>query len=217
MDADRLLVALVAATALVAFGVSAANVVGVTDAGVDPDVQEANDREVGEPPGPPESPGECLLGCGGVRSIIAGIASGLSTQAVLLVAGAAVAVLGAFWYVTRGRPDAADDDVEPIPTVDAPETRPQGITTSTPPDVPPSNEVYRAWRELASTLDPGEQQSLTPAEYAERARERGYDEDAVEALTAVFRRVRYGREDATADRETRARQAIEDILGEDEP
>lgn len=216
MDGERIIVLAVAAIALLAFGVSAANVDGVVDdERQNPNVDDAADREVGEPPGPPQGAGACLIGCGGARSLLAGLLDGLSTRTVLIAGAVAGLALTGLYVFARGGAGEEPGATGATPTVDAPAEIDHGVAVSAPPDVDATNEVYRAWRELAADLDPGGEGTLTPAEYAARARRRGYDEAAVETLTEVFRQVRYGRGEATADRETRARRAIDDALGED--
>ncbi|EMA65140.1 hypothetical protein C461_14900 [Halorubrum aidingense JCM 13560] len=73
------------------------------------------------------------------------------------------------------------------------------------------NEVYRAWRDMTEALDVDRPASSTPAEFASAAVAAGVDEEPVDELTAVFERVRYGGEDATADRERRAVAALRRI------
>lgn len=73
------------------------------------------------------------------------------------------------------------------------------------------NEVYRAWRDMTEALDVDRPASSTPAEFAAAAVDAGVDEDPVADLTAVFERVRYGGEDATAERERRAADALRRI------
>lgn len=73
------------------------------------------------------------------------------------------------------------------------------------------NEVYRAWRDMTAVLDVDRPESSTPAEFAAAAIDAGVDEEPVDDLTAVFERVRYGGEDATADRERRAIEALRRI------
>ncbi|PCR90706.1 DUF4129 domain-containing protein [Natrinema ejinorense] len=72
-------------------------------------------------------------------------------------------------------------------------------------------EIHRAWREMAVHLDVPSPESSTPGEFADAAIEAGLNPDAVRELTARFEEVRYGGFDATADRETRARNALERI------
>ena len=73
------------------------------------------------------------------------------------------------------------------------------------------NEVYRAWRDMTEALDVDRPASSTPAEFAAAAVDAGVDEEPVAELTAVFERVRYGGEEATAERERRAAAALRRI------
>ena len=73
------------------------------------------------------------------------------------------------------------------------------------------NEVYRAWRDMTEALDVDRPASSTPAEFAAAAVDAGVDEEPVADLTAVFERVRYGGEEATAERERRAADALRRI------
>lgn len=78
-------------------------------------------------------------------------------------------------------------------------------------DADVENEVYRAWREMTTHLDVEQPQSSTPAEFAAAAVDAGMSRDDVTDLTEVFETVRYGGEDATADREQRAIDALRGI------
>jgi hypothetical protein len=73
------------------------------------------------------------------------------------------------------------------------------------------NGVYRAWRDMTEALDVDRPASATPAEFAAAAVDAGVDEEPVAELTAVFERVRYGGENATAERERRAAEALRRI------
>jgi len=79
-------------------------------------------------------------------------------------------------------------------------------------DVPPTNDVYRAWLSLARAVGATDRAD-TPSEVATRAVEHGLDGEAVATLTALFREVRYGSTTVTAEQEQRARDAVE-RLGE---
>lgn len=73
------------------------------------------------------------------------------------------------------------------------------------------NAVYRAWREMAASLDVADPGATTPGEFADAAVDAGFDPDAVAELTAVFERVRYGDADAGtyADRAAAALRRVE--------
>jgi hypothetical protein len=64
---------------------------------------------------------------------------------------------------------------------------------------------------MTEALDVDRPASSTPAEFASAAVAAGVDEEPIDELTAVFERVRYGGEDATADRERRAVAALRRI------
>ena len=73
------------------------------------------------------------------------------------------------------------------------------------------NEVYRAWKELTTHLDVQNPDVSTPAEFATAAENAGMDSAHVEELTELFRDVRYGGAEPTADREERATTALRTI------
>jgi len=73
------------------------------------------------------------------------------------------------------------------------------------------NEVYRAWRDMTDHVDVPDSETSTPREFATAARDAGMDSAHVDALTNLFREVRYGGADATADREQRAVDALRAI------
>ncbi|QIB75184.1 DUF4129 domain-containing protein [Halogeometricum borinquense] len=78
-------------------------------------------------------------------------------------------------------------------------------------NLPPTNEVYRAWNTLGTSLEAHREAQETPTEFAQRAIRAGHPRNAVERLTALFCSVRYGGEPPTADREKRAQNAVEQI------
>lgn len=144
---------------------------------------------------------------------------GLDPVVVLVVGGALVLVVAAALLATgrldldRGGDDGGDDD-----SVDREDpTGEVGTPVSTPPldDVDASNGVYRAWRELAASVDGVGGRTLTPAEVARRAIDDGLDGEAVRAITETFAEVRYGGRPATEDRESRARAALDRLDGGD--
>jgi hypothetical protein len=73
------------------------------------------------------------------------------------------------------------------------------------------NEVYRAWRDMTEHVAVPDPETSTPREFATAARDAGMDETHVTTLTDLFRDVRYGGADATADREERALDALRAI------
>lgn len=80
-------------------------------------------------------------------------------------------------------------------------------------DVPASNPVYSAWREMATEAAESASGTLTANEVAAAADDRGLDDDAVRTLTRLFEEVRYGGRPVTEDRKRRARSALESIDG----
>lgn len=76
------------------------------------------------------------------------------------------------------------------------------------------NEVYRAWREMTSHLDVAHPRTSTPGEFARAATEAGMEPAHVAALTDLFREVRYGGAEPTAEREERAIDALRRIEAE---
>lgn len=73
------------------------------------------------------------------------------------------------------------------------------------------NEVYRAWREMTDHLDVPNPASSTPGEFARAARDAGMASENVDSLTDLFRDVRYGGAEPTAEREDRAIDALRGI------
>lgn len=73
------------------------------------------------------------------------------------------------------------------------------------------NEVYRAWHEMTTHIDVSNPDSSTPEEFATAAEDAGMDPEHVDELTQLFLDVRYGGDDATADREERAVAALRAI------
>lgn len=108
--------------------------------------------------------------------------------------------------------DATERERQRAPSVSAP-------ARTSIEDVPPSNAVYRAWREMAKSVDRTALQTETPAEIARRAIDEGFDRQAVNALTETFEEVRYGEQSPTEDRVSRAESALHrlDRDGGEEP
>lgn len=146
-----------------------------------------------------------------------------SPPALALVVIAAVVVLVLVALYATGDSDEAEPE-EPDAEADeetlADVGRAAGAAADRIDDVEGDveNEVYRAWREMTDLLDVPNPASSTPGEFAAAAREAGMDAEHVDALTDVFRDVRYGGREADAARERRARdalRAIEDAYGAD--
>ncbi|MUV61919.1 DUF4129 domain-containing protein, partial [Halobacterium sp. CBA1126] len=75
-------------------------------------------------------------------------------------------------------------------------------------DADVENEVYRAWREMTEHLDVDNPEASTPAEFAAAASDAGMAREHVDELTDLFRSVRYGGAEVTAEREQRAVDAL---------
>ena len=73
------------------------------------------------------------------------------------------------------------------------------------------NEVFRAWVEMTEHLAVKHPESSTPAEFATAAVDAGMDPDDVNELTDLFEEVRYGDHAVTAERESRATEALRRI------
>jgi hypothetical protein len=81
-------------------------------------------------------------------------------------------------------------------------------------DADPANEVYRAWHEMTDQLELSNPESSTPGEFARAATDAGMAREDVDELTDLFRIVRYGGSDPTAERESRAVSALQRIKDE---
>lgn len=204
----------VAVVALVAFSAAAGSLAGPDLRGeetpVGRDVEEDADPTSVLPPATEE---RCLFcGGGGVNGLVAAYVPALGNRELVLLAAAGVAVLGALWHRAGGSEPPADAG-EPRRTRPAVETAAGTIAPAPDPfdDPPADNAVYRAWNRLVELVEPSRPPGWTPGEYAARARERGLDGEAVDALTRLFREVRYGEAAPTDERERRAEAAAERI------
>lgn len=124
-------------------------------------------------------------------------------------------LLGVGWFYLFGRGDG--DETAATGGTDGQETGEVSDSDAGLPaeetiaDVPPSNPVYSAWREMAAAVGRETDRTLTANEVAAVASENGFDDDAVRTLTGLFEEVRYGDRPVTEDRERRAKSAIESI------
>lgn len=75
-------------------------------------------------------------------------------------------------------------------------------------DVPQTNAVYRAWREMATRAVDARDRTVTASEVARAAVGAGFDREAVDRLTGLFQEVRYGNRPVTEERERRAEDAL---------
>lgn len=78
-------------------------------------------------------------------------------------------------------------------------------------DADVENEVYRAWGEMTTLLDISNPKASTPGEFADAAVAAGMAREDVEELTRLFEDVRYGGRTPTAERESRAVEALRRI------
>jgi hypothetical protein len=201
---DALPTLVVALVALLAFAVAAGTVGDpgttgtATEKGVERDADPRTDFPRVEGGG----------GTGGIRGIVGAFVPGLPRWAVVALVGLGALVLVVLWRTAGGQaPEAA-----PTPSEET-ETAVKGVAAGAgqSPDwaqAPADNAVYAAWRRLADHVQPQRPDHRTPADYAALAREEGVDDDAVDELTRLFRRVRYGPEGPTPERERRAREAL---------
>ncbi|SFR88074.1 protein of unknown function [Halomicrobium zhouii] len=220
MNRQTLLVALVAAAAVAAFGVGAATLddaLGPSDPATGGD-GEFVDRQGRYGAGPaddaPPVGGSCeTCPATGIQLTTTGLLPTVPRTVLLALAGLGSVVTGLLWLrAGRGTGAAVDgvaDDHAGLDTDDD-----AGSTAAWTPDDPPaSNPVYRAWRDVADAIDASDPETTTPGEYAALARERGWNGVAVDTLTDLFRRVRYGRAEVTDERAERARSAAERARG----
>lgn len=74
-----------------------------------------------------------------------------------------------------------------------------------------TNEVHRSWRNMTDLLPQVDRHRSTPREIASTAIDAGYDETAVDGLTTLFERARYGHTEVTGDDEEKAKRLLERI------
>lgn len=127
----------------------------------------------------------------------------LGGRAGLLVTVSGLVLAGLVWLWRRRRPDvSADEDAEgtDAETFFTPPVADLGATT-----------LRELWRAFARAVVPDRWRTQTPREVAQTAVEQGYPRAPVEALTALFREVEYGRRSlssAVRERATTAYTAI---------
>lgn len=78
-------------------------------------------------------------------------------------------------------------------------------------DATVDNEIYRAWKEMTAHLDLDEPAARTPEEFRIAALDAGMAASDVDALTDLFRAVRYGGVRPTEEREATAADALRRI------
>lgn len=144
----------------------------------------------------------------------------LTTPTSLLALAVGVAVLAVAAAIRAGNRDGDEagerddsdggDDQASLADVG----RAAGRAANRMEDADPENAVYGAWFDMTRLLDVDRPETATPREFAREAVAAGMDERDVEELTDVFRSIRYGNADTTADREERAREAFRGIESE---
>lgn len=144
-----------------------------------------------------------VAGTGGSEAV-----SSLSIIDVAPAVVAVVAVLFVGFVAVASRSGGNSDDPDP-PTVDARPAVPSDANLAQLDggeaiDVQAANDVYRAWEGLASEV--GANPTTTPAEVGAAAKSAGFDAEAVDELTALFRELRYGGTPPSAQSERRARE-----------
>jgi hypothetical protein len=138
--------------------------------------------------------------------------SGSVSPVVVLVALIGVAAVGAALVVWATRDDAtprAGSIPATTETNDVDASRPE---PSEPVEL--TNEVYRAWWEMARQVDISPTASRSPSEFAAAAVDAGMNPDAVAELTHLFRAARYGGTLVTDDDEQQATAALDRIYSQ---
>lgn len=151
-------------------------------------------------------------GSGGSESV-----SSLGFLDVVPAVVAVIAVLFVGSVAVASRRGGGPEDPEP-PTVDVrPAVPPDAglveLDVGAPSDAAVANDVYRAWEDLARQV--GATRTTTPAEVGRAAKSAGYDPEAVDELTALFRQVRYG-DGAPSGRSERRARALAGRLASDD-
>lgn len=131
---------------------------------------------------------------------------------VVLILAAVVLLIVATGDTGETAEEAEEPDPEPEPVNVGAVGRAAGAAADRiAGEADAENEVYRAWTEMTEYLAVEGPESSTPAEFAEAAIDAGMAPDDVRELTALFEEVRYGTEEATEDRESRAIAALRRI------
>lgn len=206
MQRQSLLVAVVAAIALLSFSVGAASIDAATGSDQaemtrdDSDIDNPDGQGLTDPPGgidPPDSES-------GARALLPSIpAPAVGALAVGLAVGLVV-----LWRLA-GQSRTIDETGGETPQVATTDAAATSSHRTSALDVPLTNDVYRAWATLESTVPNGEGGASTPREVEANATAAGADPDAVASLRADFERVRYGQAQADSEVESRARDALE--------
>ncbi|WP_169302433.1 DUF4129 domain-containing protein [Halorientalis salina] len=220
MDRTALIAVLTAGCAAVAFAVGAAALddaapsVSVESPGGEVTAQNnttaANDSGASGDSIDGENDGGDCVDCGllDLRSLLAGYLPGIDSRLLFGVTALVVVGLG-LAGLRRGETVAAEtEEGEPDRGLDR-EPHRAGTPEFAAPDAEATNDVYRAWQRLVDRVEVAGPETTTPREYARRAVEDGFDPEAVDRLTDLFDRVRYGDAPPTERREQQARDAAE--------
>lgn len=163
-------------------------------------------------------------GAGGGEGGIAGtgVAASPPALALTLLLGVVLVAAVALFFTQTGDDVSAEPEPEPVdaePDVAAMGRAAGAAADRIEDEADVTNEVYRAWREMADLLPVDRPRSSTPAEFAAAAVEAGMDRRDVDELTGLFEEVRYGGRAASDERERRAVAAlrrIEETYADDE-
>ena len=212
MQRRPLFVALIALSAALAFGVGATAVAdldspSVTSGPVNTSNTSANASAGGGAGGGGPGGVDPFGSVGGIYGLVAGLFPTVPPALLLILT--ALVVAGLALAGLRRRRDVTDHPPEPEVSVD-PERGSDDATGASAaiPNAPADNDVYRAWRAMVSELDVTYGETTTPREFAREAVEAGTDSAAIERLTDLFDRVRYGAVEPTEERERAARDAL---------
>lgn len=231
MDRSALLAALVAATAAIALALGAA-ALGPTlasddgESGTAETPTEPSERQSGSgSPSASPAEGDDGYGCSScsaldVRSHVAALLPAGDPR--ILFGALAVAVLGLAAVGLRSTEGTADAEIDDgIDEVVAERNDPEDRELGAGADVPPTNDVYRAWLALGEAVGDGGREEIdagaSPRERARRAIDAGFPAEPVRSLTRCFEAVRYGPAGATNEREREARAALDQLDGVELP
>lgn len=147
--------------------------------------------------------GEGAGGAGGAEG-----AEGAIPPIVMVLVALAVLLLVLYVAMQRGQAETesrAGGTSVPRPDAAGSEPDEQAIDIE---DVPQTNAVYRAWRDMATRAVDVSERTVTASEVARAAIRSGFDRQAVGRLTALFEEVRYGDRPVTEERERHAEAAL---------
>lgn len=114
-----------------------------------------------------------------------------------------LASVAALYGLTRGAEQEQQEQTAGESGPNSPGPAPDSVRLGS--DVPPSNEVYRAWNALCEAV-PIDPEGRTPAAVERAAVEAGHPPELVTELAETFCRIRYGECEPTGDRQQRARE-----------